>query len=219
MSNGRIVGGKQGESTTVSVSAKLHETSMAVWDVPSPIVTEARVRAKIGLKCRQGCNLGGHEIYVRDARGAKVAAANLTPSPLQGTGALYWAEVEFFAPRMEGIMEWNAYFDGDQKTGHAAASFKFGLMVTGAAPHKLTIRVLDSSTKLPLDNAYVRIGPYTFFSDEAGVVRASVPDANYEFVTWKRNHRMHRSRVSLDRNYDLTVELTPQPCKYCPDST
>lgn len=207
-------------STVISFAAKPHRTSMAVWDLPSPIAVEGSFKVKIGVKCQAGCELGGARIEVRDSKGERVATGRLSSLPMPNTTALYWTEVGLRAPSVEGYHEWTAKFkEGELEVPHQEISYRFGLMTTVPAPNLVTVGVTDSVTKAPLGNAYVRIGGYTLFCDEAGFAKVSVPNGKYVFVVWKRNHKMSRSTIEITGDENFNVELLPSPCKYCPDST
>jgi hypothetical protein len=193
---------------------------MAVWDVPSPITSGGEVKLRVGVKCHAGCKLEGARIEIRGSEGERVATGRLGGLPLPGTSSLYWTEVRFKAPSADGYREWTARFrEVRSKVPHKGASYTFGLMTVAYARHPLEINVADSVTKAPLDNAYVRVGGYTCFSDKTGVAKVSVPNGSHEFVVWKRDHKMFRTTVNASSDSNLKVELVPTPCRYCPDRT
>src|SRR4029078_10961694 len=74
----------------------LHETSLAVWDIPTPAAGE-RFSVKAGAKSSAGCTLCGRRIEVL-AGDAVVASGSLGDAPWPGTSALYWAELALRAP-------------------------------------------------------------------------------------------------------------------------
>ena len=43
----------------VSFTTRPHTTSMAVWDVPSPVVMNRSFKVKVGVKCSATCQPGG----------------------------------------------------------------------------------------------------------------------------------------------------------------
>ena len=192
---------------------------MAVWDVPAPMLP-GEVSVKIGVSCSAACNLAGGRVEVRDSRGRRVALGKLGNLPFQGTSALYWTEARFRAPRSGGYHEWTARFlHAKSEPLHRDASYKFGSMKTKPGLHELTVEVLDGVTRAPISGAYVRLGPITAFSGEGGVARVNSSGDRSVFVVWARSHKMVRTTIKVTRDRSVKVELTPSPCKYCPDST
>jgi hypothetical protein len=177
-------------------------------------------KVKIGVMCSSFCNLSGGRIEISSSEGEVVANGLLREHPFPGTDSLHWTELEFKVPRTEGFYEWTARFTGlEQGLRHEGVSNRFGLMTAAPACHDLEISVVDSATRTPLDNAYVRVGGRTVFTDQRGIATVRVPNAKSEFVVWKRNYRMSRTTIEVSENDKTMVELLHSPCKYCPDST
>jgi hypothetical protein len=97
-------------SLVVSFTTRPHTTSMAVWDVPSPVATNRLFKVKVGVKCSAMCQLAGQLIEVCDEAGIQIADGRLGETPWPGTSALYVGEVELTAPATEGISAWSARF-------------------------------------------------------------------------------------------------------------
>src|SRR2546425_6393468 len=89
-------------SLPITVKTMAHDTSLAVWDVPSPIVIDHPFRIHVGATCTAGCDLKGKEIQICDETGASIARGHLGETPWNGTRALYWTEVDLAAPAKEG---------------------------------------------------------------------------------------------------------------------
>jgi hypothetical protein len=53
---------------TVVFTTKPHTSSLAMWDVPSPVVLDSRFTVKVGLKCSASCPLAGATIEIHDER-------------------------------------------------------------------------------------------------------------------------------------------------------
>src|SRR5512134_1698403 len=70
----------------VSFATRPHATSMAVWDVPSPVVMNRSFKVKVGVKCSSACSLAGQLIEVRDDGGTQVGEGRLGETPWPGTG-------------------------------------------------------------------------------------------------------------------------------------
>src|SRR6185436_9738347 len=86
----------------ITVTTLAHDTSLAVWSVPSPIVIDHPFRIQVGATCSSGCDLKGREIEICDEAGASIARGQLGETPWDGTRALYWTEVDLVAPDREG---------------------------------------------------------------------------------------------------------------------
>ena len=211
--------GEHGTGAPQAPGLAEHWASMAVWDVRSPVEGGSRTSVKVGVRCDQGCNLGGSRVEVVDGE-REISGGTLGDSPAPGTEALYWTVVELDAPRESGYHEWSARLAGrESQVVHRAPDFRFAQMVTESAEYRLTICVVDGATSKPLDGAYVRVGPKTLYCDMDGKVTAPVSKGGVELVAWKRDHRMFRTTVDVKGDSEIDVELTPFPCKYCPDST
>lgn len=83
----------------IVVRTMAHDTSLAVWGVPSPIVMNHPFRIQVGATCTSRCDLSGKEIEIDDDTGGAIARAALGSTPWEGTRALYWTEVGLLAPR------------------------------------------------------------------------------------------------------------------------
>src|SRR5438128_5829232 len=57
-------------SLSITVRTLAHDTSLAVWGVPSPIVIDHPFRIQVGATCSAGCDLKGREIEICDETGA-----------------------------------------------------------------------------------------------------------------------------------------------------
>src|SRR6476619_7095969 len=78
-----------------------HETSLAVWDISSPVVVGRRPALKVGVSCAAGCNLSGTSVGLHNDGGDCIATGKLGSAPWPATAALYWAELDLAAPERE----------------------------------------------------------------------------------------------------------------------
>ena len=79
---------------TFSFSTGEHATSLAAWDVPSPVVAGEKFSVKVGAKCTACCALNGQRVELRDEKGGVLAAGPLGEAVWPGTEGLYWTELE-----------------------------------------------------------------------------------------------------------------------------
>ena len=198
----------EGSSVAFSFVVKRHATSIAVWDVPSPIAFDARFGLKAGVKCHAECKLTGNEVEIYDHEGAKVATGTLGDLPWPGSTGLFWADVELKAPSIEGFYGWTVKFPKPHSDlPHEEASHNFGFTTARSPEHVVTVEVIDKHTKAPIRNAHVLLHPHSGYpyrdrTDECGVAKVAVPTGEYEL--W----------VSKDRVEDPKGEHNPWLSKF-----
>ena len=180
-------------------NAGQHKTSLAVWDLASPLVIRRSARMKVGAKCTAGCQLTGQEIEIHDQTGATIARALLGATPWPGTSGLYWSELDFRAPATVGTHTWAV------TSAHGDAFSNFTFIAVHPPDHSLTIRVLEKVTQSPLPNVEVRLGVYRASSDDRGLAKIELPKGNYPLNVWKVGYQ-HFSAV-LDVVDSLTVDV------------
>jgi hypothetical protein len=166
---------------------KSHTTSMAVWDIPFPIVPGAKFKLKVGARCSVGCNLAGKEVELHNPEGAIVATGALSDAPYSDKVALHWAEIELQAPDKEGYHALTAEFPKPElELPHEGASHNFGFPTVKPSEHAVTVEVMDKETNTPIEDAEVYFGssgpPYRDRTDERGMVTVELPKGQYELV-------------------------------------
>ena len=138
-----------------------HETSVAVWDVPSPVAIDSRFTAKVGARCSAGCEMTGHAIEVRDQCGARVGGGTLGDTPWPGTSALRWTEIELTAPGAAGLAFWTIHVSREGLAlAHSDASAAFSFKVEPRPEHRVTLRIVGEDTQAAIGGAEVRLGVY-----------------------------------------------------------
>ena len=201
-------------STPLSFIVKPHSTSIAVWDVPSPVAFGDKFRIKVGVKCSAECELKDKEVDVFDHGGRKVASGALGGAPWSDTRALYWREVGLEAPGEEGHYVWRVEFPKpDLDLPHEEASYSFSF-TTGRPPEYLvTVEVTGQDTKAPLRRAHVLLRPesgfpYRGFTDESGVAKVEVPKDKYALLVSKgKDYDTFRTTVDANGNVTVKAEL------------
>ncbi len=210
---GGVLHGESGTSVTFNV--KPHSTSMAVWDVPSPIAFGDKFTIKVGVKCSAECNLSGQEIRVYGPRGKKVAVVALGANPWPGTRALYWVEVGLEAPAVRGRYSWRSRFPKpDLELPHEGASCRFTFTAATPPEHVVTVHVISQETKRPLKNANVLLRaqrgyPYRGCTDGGGVATVGVPKGQYTVCASKGDeYETFQTRVDVVDDLTVKAELS-----------
>lgn len=196
----------EGVSLPISFEAKPIPTSLAVWDVPSPVVTGQRLTVKVGAKSSIGCPLKGANVEFLNEHGAVVGRGQLGDAPWEGTAALYWTVVELVAPATDGVVSWTARFAGaTTELVHSEGVAHFSFAAVKPGDHRLTIRIIDKETEKPIENAHVRLGSFRSLTDASGVAELSMPKGTYEVRVW--HAAFEAPPTVVDVTEDLTVQL------------
>ena len=192
-----------------------HRTSVAVWDVPSPVVTGEVVEVTIGVRCAEGCDLSGAPVEVAAASGGTLVRGALGEGVWAGSEALYWTRVEVRAPEVEGRASWEARLPsgrhGPARLPHAASGAAFGTMVASPPGHRLTVEVLEPGAGVPVPGAAVSLGIYRGRTDEAGRATLAVGAGTYELVVWKAGYEAPTTTLAVSGDLTLRVGAEPLP--------
>jgi len=209
---GRVL--HEGSCTPVLVTAKPHKTSMAVWDLPSPVTMNSRFKIKIGVKCSAACNLMGQKIRIYGQRGKRVGTALLGGVPWPGTSALYWAEVELQAPGTEKHHTWAVRLPAPHlELPHEDASHNFHFTTARPPEHVVTVEVVAQDTQAALDNAHVVLraqsGPaYRGHTGEDGVAKFAVPEGEYDlYATQGDEYPTFQTTLQITDDATLRAEI------------
>src|SRR5688572_29720393 len=202
----------QESSLVVSFATRPHATSMAVWDVPSPVIVNGSFTIKVGVKCSVTCQLAGRLIEVCDGTGAPISEGRLGVTPWPGTIALYAGEVELAAPGTEGTTSWSARFAAaDPGLPHDEASAAFSFRTVRPPEHRVTVRVADKETKAPLENVEVRLGAFRASTDAQGRASVELPGGVYALDAWKAGYEMRNRTVTVGKDRTIRVEAVVAP--------
>jgi hypothetical protein len=194
----------------VSAEATLNQTSLAVWDIPPAIPAGERFSVKLGGKSSAGCALGGCRAEVRDEAGAVLGAGRLGDAPWPDTSGLYWAEIELVAPPQPGRVTLLARLEpAELEEPHDGTSSPFSVSVVSKAEHLLTVTVASGGR--PVDEAYLRLGPYRATTDAAGVARVKLAKGDYELVVWKAGYDTTPIRLAIAADAAVQVDARALP--------
>jgi hypothetical protein len=190
----------------VSVRTRPHETSLAVWAIPSPVVTGQPFAVKVGAKSTTGCDLSGMRIAVCDEADHVLAGGALGDTPWPGTSALYWTELTLAAPAEARIFTWSVKFDADElEVPHHGASSRFSIAIVSPPEHRLTVKVVEQVTAAPIENAQVRLGAYRAATSGSGVAKLMMPKGSFDLDVWKSGYEAPTTTIAIDA--DVTIEV------------
>ncbi len=197
-------------ATSQSFGVMPHATSMAVWDVGSPVILDTDFTIKVGVKCTLGCSLAGQPVTIHDHEGAEVAAAILSPARYAESIDLYWAEMELRAPASQGTYKFQARLPKPAlEPAHADASFTFSFTVVGKPEHAVTVEVVNRNSNAPIANARVTLRPYVGQSDSSGMITLVAAAGDYVLYVTKGEYDNFRTNVTVNGDMTVRAELTP----------
>lgn len=200
-----------GGALTFSFSTGEHKTSLATWDVPSPVVAGERFSVKVGAKCTACCALNGRQVELRDAKGGVLAVGHLGETVWPGTEGLYWTELEAIAPADEGLHECSVAFSCDHDLPHRSAAAALSFVTVPPGRHRVSVAIVERETGAPIAEAQVRLGFHRSASDEAGVARFTAPSGKHRLFVWKADFSAPEQVVDVERDLDLIVEAEALP--------
>jgi hypothetical protein len=196
----------------VPVGVRPHETSLAVWEIPSPVVTGLPFAIKVGAKSAAGCNLAGMPIAVHDESGAMLATGALGDAPWPGTSALYWTELALVAPADAGMFSWSVSFDAaGLALPHRGASSRFSIAIARPPEHKLTVKVVERETATPVENALVRLGAYRAATGGTGIAELMLPKGSYDLAVWKSGYEAPTKTIAVDADLSIEIAVAAAP--------
>jgi hypothetical protein len=178
--------------------------SLAVWDVPLPVVAGKRFSIKAGAKAHTGSPLAGRVIEVCDATGAVVASGRLGAAPLPDTGALYWTTLDIPAPAAEGLAEFTVRCVADQAEPDTA-TWRFSIAMVSKPEHRLNIRVFDKDSAAALDEVEIRLGAFHARTDASGRAEMQVSAGDYQVLAWKAAYGAEPTPLAV--NGDTSIEI------------
>ena len=183
--------------------------SLAVWDVPMPVVAGEKFAIKVGAKSLSGRAPPGGRVEVSDAQGAVVASATLGDAPWPGTEALHWTSLEVPAPRDR---EAAAYTVRLEPASLDAVPTRFSVAVAARPAYTLTVTVTERDTQAALDGVEIRLGPFQARTDKAGRAELRVSRGDFLLQLWRTAHIAEPQpiRVGRDDSLELTMVHVPE---------
>jgi hypothetical protein len=188
--------------------ATLHQTSLAVWDIPTPAAGE-RFAIKVGAKSSAGCALGAQRVEVLDGE-TVVAAQHLGDAPWPGTDALFWTELELRAPDQPGLLTLSVRFDpAELDEPHEGASAAFKVSVIARPEQTLTVKVVADG--VPVEDAIVRLGPVRAATDASGTASVKLAKGRYELIVWKTGYDAPVTPLTIDADAVAQIDVRALP--------
>jgi hypothetical protein len=186
-----------------------HDTSLAIWDLASPLVIGRRTTLKAGITCASGCDLAGTRIDVHDETGARVGGGEAGSVPWPATSALYWTEIDVAGPGAEGNRAWSVRATASAPHGHVTSVVRF---IAATPPeHRVTIQVIDKGSRTPVGGVELRLGTFRATTNDAGVADVDVPGGTYEACGWKIGYDLVSTTLLVSSDETLHLEVTPAP--------
>jgi hypothetical protein len=196
----------------LSFRTKPVDSSLAVWDIPSSVVTGERFQIKVGAKSSADSVLRGKGIEICREEGTVVARGVLQDSPFPGTSALYWATLELVAPPNDGIYSLSARFEADElDLYHNSSSTKFGFVVVRPPEHIVTVRVIEQETGVPIGDVQIRLGAYRAVTDQNGQAQINTAKGSFELNIWKVGYDAPQRTVDVNADAIVKVEAVVVP--------
>ena len=189
-----------------------HTTSLASWDLASPVVAGRRATLKVGVACSSGCDLTGTRIDVYNDTGTRVGGGRLGSQPWPATSALYWVELDVAAPDAEGDHAWSLQATTPEPP-HVHQPSTLRIVAVRPPEHRVTLQVIDKGSGDPLTGVELRVGRFRAATNETGIAHVDVPGGTYEVCAWKIGYDLLSStvHVSGDTTVRLEVEAAPAP--------
>ncbi len=199
-------------STPFSFVVKPHTTSMAVWDVPSPVTFGRPFTIKLGVHCSAECRLADRLIAICDQAGSRVGTGTLRATPWSETSGLYWTEIELLAPSTAGLYTWVAKFPKpDLELAHEGSAHSFSFATAAPPEHTVTVQAVDRESRTPIKDASVLVDLYRTFTDERGVAKLNVPKGNYELIVSRHCYERFQTMVDVAGDLAVQAELLYDP--------
>jgi hypothetical protein len=197
---------------TFSFRTAGHKTSLAAWDVPSPVVMGERFSVKVGAKCTACCALNGRQVELRDEKDGVLAVGQLGETVWPDTEGLYWAELAAVAPDHEGLHNCSVAFSAcDHALPHQGASATLSFVTVQPGRHRVSVAIVERETKAPIAEAQVRLGYHRGATDASGIARFTAPSGTHRLFVWKADFSAPEQVVDVERDLDLIVEAEALP--------
>lgn len=190
-----------------------HSTNVTVWDVPSPVTRHSPFTIKAGMQCSCMCQLTGKKIEVHDETGSRIGEGRLGEALWTGTNALYWTDVDLVAPAVEGVSSWSATFTGGALDLHEAAAARFSFRSDKPPEHRVTVKVIEKETKVPVEEVEIRLGFYVATTNQRGIASVDLPKGTYELSIRKDGYQADPMKLDVRDDCVVDVDAVTAPTR------
>jgi hypothetical protein len=180
--------------------------SLAVWDVPMPVVAGETFAVKIGAKSTSKRKLAGCRVEVSDAAGAVVASGQLGEAPLAGTEALYWTALDVPAPVKQQAAEYTVRLVPDD-----AIATRFSVATAAKPEHRLSVTITERDTAEALGDVEIRLGPFHARTDKTGHAELRLCQGDYQLQLWRTAHIAAPQPLSIKGDLNLELKMVHVP--------
>jgi len=202
----------EGSALPVSSRTRPHQTSLAVWSVPSPVRMADRFAVTVGAKSSGACALSGAKIEIGDETGAPVGQGIFGDTPWPGTDALYWTQIALAGPSREGLQCWGvAFAAADLELPHLGSSAQFSFTAVRPPEHRVAVAITESNVATPVEETQIALGPYRAATDKAGMAHIEVPGGTYDLAVWKSGFEPASRTVEIAADVSVQLELIRRP--------
>ncbi len=177
--------------------------SIAVWDVPLPVIAGERFAIKVGMKSQASAALTGSAVEICDRDGTVVASGKLGGEPWPDTEALHWAELDVPAPAATGLAEFTV------RSSNAVS--RFNVAVVPKPEHTLTVTVTERNTNAPLPAVEIRMGAFHARTDAAGRAELKVCPGEYQLLIWRNAYDASPKSIEIDRDTSVEIAMVHVP--------
>jgi hypothetical protein len=174
--------------------------SLAVWDVPMPVVARERFTLKAGATSAAGRN-----VEVCNASGKVVSSGTLGHEPLAGTDALYWTTLDLPSPPSNGVAEYTVRVAGTPN------SSRFSVVAADRPKHTLAVMVTEQASKAALEGVEIRLGPFHARTDKGGRAELRVAKGEYQLQLWRTAHIAQPTPISIDGDTSIALTMLHVP--------
>jgi hypothetical protein len=175
--------------------------SIAVWDIPLPVVAGASFQVKVGVKSQAGA--AGREVEVRDRDGNVIASGKLGGTPWPETEALYWVELSVPSPAADEVAEFAV------RSGGAASRFSVAAMPK--PDHTLTVTITDRDSAVPLGDVEIRLGAFHARTGANGRAQVPVCKGTYQLELWRNGYHAPGMQIEIVGNAAVQIAMVHVP--------
>ena len=184
--------------------------SLAVWNVPMPVIAGESFSVKVGARSSSGRVLSGCRIEVSDAAGATLASGTLGDAPWPGTEALYWVALDVPAPPAGQVADYSVRCSATE-SAHEVVASRFSVTATERPECTLSVTIKEQSTAEAIGGVEIRLGPFHARTDATGHAELRVCSGEYQLHLWRNGHLAPPQAIRVDGTMHLDMTMLHVP--------